>query len=294
LKTTASTLALVLALLFSAAAGSQEFSLGNANPYHREAQFTEIPPPAGTQAPVITIHTPQNGSFYPKNLTLTFDVTIPQTNGDKSLDAIVELYYRTRWEPTEIAIPQEGIGDSASFSIDLSELRGGSQSITITVVGYGSYETSQDFDEESFTMTSHYETFKLASSSTVVFTKDVVTPRISVLSPQDNVTYVTSEVELYFSVNEAVSQILYCLDGKENQSITGSTILTGLSEGAHNVTLFAADLAGNIAASKTVFFNVDLPESFPVAPATIGIASMAMTAAGLLVYFKKRQRNKGA
>jgi hypothetical protein len=92
--------------------------------------------------------------------------------------------------------------------------------------------------------------------SFVAFTKDVVSPRISIQSPQ-NKTYVTSDVELDFAVNEAVSQVLYCLDGKENQTMTGSTTLTGLARGAHNITLYAADLAGNSAASKTIVFNVN-------------------------------------
>jgi hypothetical protein len=280
--------AVTVALVFLAAS-FLVVEVADANPYHREAKFREVSPPAGTQAPIITIHTPQNGSFYPKNLTLTFDVTIPKTNGDKSIDAVVKLYYKASLEPNEITVTEKSIGDSASFSIDLSGVRGGNLSITIYAVGVGSYETREEFDSESYTMTSYYETFEMTSFSTVSFTKDVVSPRISVLSPQ-NKTYVTSDVELDFTVNEAVSQILYCLDGKENQTITGSMTLTGLAKGAHNVTLYAADLAGNAAPSKTLFFSVDLPESFPVVPVAAVAVVAVVAGAGLLVYFRKRKR----
>jgi hypothetical protein len=97
---------------------------------------------------------------------------------------------------------------------------------------------------------------------------------------------------LDFTVSEAASEILYCLDGKENQTITGSVTLRGLAEGAHNVTLYAADLAGNAAAPKILFFSVDLPESFPIMPVTASIATVAIVSfgLGLLVYLKKHKR----
>jgi hypothetical protein len=261
----------------------------NANPYHREAKFTEVSPPAGTKAPIITIHTPQNGSFYPKNLTLTFEVTIPKTNDNKSITAVVKLYYKASWEPNEITVPQKSIGESASFSIDLSGVRGGNHSIIIYADGVGSYETKEEFDAKSYTMTYYYERFKMTSFSTVSFTKDVVSPRISVLSPQ-NKTYFTSDIELDYTVNEDTSQILYCLDGKENQTITRSITLTDLAKGAHNVTLYAVDLAGNNVVSKTVFFSVNLPDSFPFMP-VVAISAVAgvVVATGIIVYFKRRR-----
>jgi hypothetical protein len=125
--------------------------------------------------------------------------------------------------------------------------------------------------------------------STVSFIKDLVSPRISFLFPP-NRPCVTSDVELDFTVSEAASEILYCLDGKENQTVTESVALTGLKEGAHNVTLYAADLAGNAAAPKTLVFNVDLPEIFPIMPVTAPIATVTIVSVGLLAYFKKCNR----
>ena len=277
-------------LFLIATATAESFKLAQANPYRHEFEFTEVPPPAGAQPPVVIIHTPQNGSFYPKNFNLTFEVNIPETNGDKSISSVKELYYKGSWDPDEITVTQRGFVDNTSFSIDMSGIPGGNHSLTIYAVGYGSCKVSQEFID-IITIFSHYERFEMIGFSTVRFIKDLVSPRISFLSPP-NGTYVTSDVELDFTVSEAASEILYCLDGKENQTVTGSLALTGLAEGAHNVTLYAADLAGNAAAPKTLFFSVDLPESFPVVPVAASIATVAIVSFGLgfLAYFKKRKR----
>jgi hypothetical protein len=262
-----------------------------ANPYHRQARGTEVLPPAGTQPPAIIIRTPQNGSYYQKNLNLTFDVTIPNTNGDKSISAVIELYYKASWEPNEIAVTQKNFfAESTSFSIDLSGVSGGNQSITIYAVGQGSYNTRKEFDSSSWTMIYYYEVFEMTGFSTVSFTKDLISPSISFLSPQ-NGTYITSDVKLDFTVSEATSEVLYCLDGKANQILTGSVTLTGLENGVHNVTLYATALAGNAAEPKTLFFSVDVPEPFPVVPVTTAFATVAIVllSVGLLFYFKKRK-----
>jgi hypothetical protein len=287
--------AFISALLFLTVATAFFVKSTKANPYYPHDEFTEVPPPAGTQPPEIIIHTPQNGSFYPKNFNLTFDVIVPKTNGDKSLDAVTELYYKGSWEPKEIKITQfnergyqTSIGDNASFSIDLSHVGGGNRSISIYAVGVGSYIVDQYIKDNTRYL--FWEKFKMSSFSTVSFTKDVVSPSISFLSPP-NGTYTTSDVELDFTVSEAASEVLYCLDGKANQTLTGSLALTGLENGAHNVTLYAADLAGNTADPKTLFFIVDVPEPFPIVPVTTAFATVAIVllSVGLLVYFKKRK-----
>jgi hypothetical protein len=285
-KKTLITAALISVLLFSAAVGAFFIKSTQANPF-TNAEYTEVSPPAGTQPPIVTIHTPQNGSYYPKNLTLTFDVSTPEPNGNKSIYAITKIYYKGSWDQNEISITQKNIWDSTPYSIDLSDVQGGNHSITVYAVGYGSYKTGDEFDSESCTTTLYIDTFKKTGFSTVYFTKDLVSPRISFLSPP-NGTYATSDVELDFTVSEAVSQILYCLDGKANQTLTGSLTLTGLAEGSHNVTLYATDLAGNAADPKALFFSVDLPESFPIIPVIAVIA--VVVGVGLLVYFKKRKR----
>jgi hypothetical protein len=73
--------------------------------------------------------------------------------------------------------------------------------------------------------------------------------------------------------------------------------LTDLPIGAHNVTVYARDSAGNAGVSETVIFAVAKesesraePESFSttVLLATSG-ASIGFIGVGLMVYFKKRK-----
>ena len=295
MRRTALALSFVLALFFSVVAGASFVKSTQANPYRYEYKTTEVPPPADAKPPVIIIHTPQNGSYYSTNLNLTFDVNLPEANFDKVIRTVSKLYYKASWEPNEISITDEGLWSSASFSINLSDVRGGrggSLSLTIYAVGSVIYEVSHQFVTRfTETILYNYEKFEITGSSTVHFTKDAVSPKISFLSPP-NGTYVTSDVKLDFTVNEAASEILYCIDGKENQTITDSLTLAGLAEGAHNVTLYVADLAGNAADPKTLSFNVDLPECFPVAPVAAASASgsIVLVCAVLLVYYKKRKR----
>jgi hypothetical protein len=116
---------------------------------------------------------------------------------------------------------------------------------------------------------------------------DFTGPSILVLSPE-NKTYDEGSIPLGFTVNEAVAQITYSLDGKDNVSITGNATLSGLANGLHNVTVYAKDEFGNKGASETVSFSVDVP--FPTILVIAPTVSAAVVGIGLLVYLKKRKR----
>jgi hypothetical protein len=248
--------------------------------------YNDVAPPENAQAPIITIYSPLNGSSYPKELTLTFEVSVHQTSGDEAIDAIPKIYYKASWETKEITVAE---GSHGPLSIDLSDVRGGNHSVTIFAVGEGLIDTREEHREENGIVYSYhyFDRFEMIGYSTVSFIKDVVPPWISLLSPQ-NATYASSDVELDYAVNE-VAEILYCLDGKENQTATGSVTLTGLENGAHSVTLYASDLAGNAATPKTLFFNVDVPEPFPTLVTAVSVAIVAVVCTGLLLCFKKRK-----
>lgn len=125
-------------------------------------------------------------------------------------------------------------------------------------------------------------------------TNGTVPPAVAVVSPE-NTTYATDNVSLAFTVNKQASWLGYSLDGQEIVTVTGNTTLTGLTNGLHNVTVYAKDAFGKTGASKTVYFSIaelkPEPESFPTAlvAATSG-ASVAVIGAVLAVYFKRRKR----
>jgi hypothetical protein len=149
----------VSALLFSAIAGAFFVKSTQANPIRNV--YRDIAPPEGAQAPIITIYTSVNGSSYPNDVTLTFDVAVPKTTGDTALDAISKIYYKAIWETKEIVV--------SGRSIDLSGVRGGNLSVTIYAVGVGYIQTGEDFREENGVVWSYnyYDRFEMTGYSTV-------------------------------------------------------------------------------------------------------------------------------
>jgi hypothetical protein len=79
----------------------------------------------------------------------------------------------------------------------------------------------------------------------------------------------------------------YSLDGRDNVTITGNTTLSGLSNGLHNVTVYARDEFENTGASETISFSIDVP--FPATLVITSAAAVAIVGLVLLVYFKKRK-----
>lgn len=127
------------------------------------------------------------------------------------------------------------------------------------------------------------------TSETVNFVVDTTPPKVTLLSIE-NKTYDSASIALNFAVNESVSQAAYCLDGKENISIAQNSTLKGLSDGAHNVTVYAWDEAGNVGSSETISFNIKTDEFTTVAFAVVSAASVAVLGVGLFVYCKKQRR----
>ena len=72
-------------------------------------------------------------------------------------------------------------------------------------------------------------------------------------------------------------------------TIAGNTTLVGLSNGLHTLTVYANDTVGNVGTSETISFTVDVPFPTALVISASGV-SLAVVAAGLLVYFKKRKR----
>jgi hypothetical protein len=131
----------------------------------------------------------------------------------------------------------------------------------------------------------------LGSSSPVAvnerYTPDTTSPAVRVVSPE-NKTYTVNNISLTFTLSESISWIGYTLNDQANVTITGNTTLTGLSNGLHNLTVYATDTDGNTGVSETVYFSVKAPESaaFPTIEAAAAAAAItiiiALTAALIL------------
>jgi hypothetical protein len=132
-------------------------------------------------------------------------------------------------------------------------------------------------------------------SETIYFTVDDTAPAVSVMAPE-NITYDAAEIQLNFTVNEQVSWMGYSLDSQPKVQIAGNTTLTGLSNGAHNLTVYAKDIAGNNGVSEIVYFRVEIPFS-TIPLAVVSAATVALVGAligvGLLIHFKKRGKKAG-
>ena len=114
-----------------------------------------------------------------------------------------------------------------------------------------------------------------------------IPPKISVLSPL-NQTYNEPSLPLVFTVDKPVNWTGYSLDGEQNVTIPGNSTISGLTNGLHNITVYAKDTFGNEGASETIAFTVAL-EPFPTAPVLAAAATLAIACIAILVYFKKRR-----
>jgi hypothetical protein len=132
--------------------------------------------------------------------------------------------------------------------------------------------------------------FSYWDSETVHFTVETTTPKIKVLSPI-NQAYTETSVPLMFTVDKT-NWTGFSVDGKENNTISGNFTLYGLPNGLHNLTVYANDTYGNMGKSETISFATAVaePEFFPVVPvAAVFLVVVALVAAGLLVYYKRKR-----
>lgn len=126
---------------------------------------------------------------------------------------------------------------------------------------------------------------------TIEYTVLEATPlKINVLSPS-NQTYNESSLSLNFTLNKPVNSVSYSLDRKDNVTIDGNTTLTGLSNGLHNIIVYANNTFGKASASDTINFTVAKPEPYPTSTvAVLVVVGVVVVVGGLLAYFKKRKR----
>ncbi len=129
----------------------------------------------------------------------------------------------------------------------------------------------------------------MGSSNAVFFSIDTLPPILEILVPQ-NQTYGVTDIQLTFTINEALSNLAYSLDGQIKKDIVGNVTLPALSNGGHHLTLYATDELGNFA-EKTVSFNVS---PFPIVAiaAVVAIVIIVLSSGYLLYNHKKSNKPK--
>jgi hypothetical protein len=270
----------ITVLLLSALAGTHFVNSGRANPYLSNEW---VSPPDDAEAALISIHPFRNNTVYAlNNLSLSLNVSIPES---KYSTTIYDISYKRDWKDTIARIyhrPSRATGlwtSEYSYNLNLTEIPEGNHNVTFIVNATGGYAIG---------LTAY--SFSVTNISVMNFTIDTTPPKVYILS-LENKTYDATDVPLYFTVNEPVSRIVYSLDGQENVTINGNTTLPQLSYGAHTITVYATDNAGNTGTSETIAFNIaEKPEPpFPTAQVAAASASIVVIGVGLLVYFKKRK-----
>ena len=118
---------------------------------------------------------------------------------------------------------------------------------------------------------------------------DITPSTISILS-LENVSYPLGNLSLTFTASEPTSWIGYSLDGQENVTVAGNTVLVGLFVGSHYLTFYANDTAGITGASETIYFHIEA--SFPTALVAAIVIVVCVFGFGFLVDFLKAKSNR--
>jgi hypothetical protein len=282
---------IIISVLSLSAAGTSVVIVAKANPIV-ENTFNE--------PPIISIQSPKNNeTFTRRDVLLAFTLTKP--GGELSSDVWIDdesVWVQYNWTDLRNKVVYVNVAlDGKTYhsvqvnsqltspftsSLNLTDLEDGNHSVQLHAFCDGVVLEMHGLWERPISYN--------ASSDIINFTVDATPPSILV-SPIESRGYSDHEVPLNFTLSEPAARITYSLDEQQNVTIAGNTTLPGLSTGVHHITLYAWDTAGNAGASETITFTI--AESFPTT-LVIGsaIAVATVVGLGLLVYLKKRQRNK--
>jgi hypothetical protein len=246
-----------------------------ANPFGMETDYTALP--------LISISAPSNSTFSPDNVSLSIVVSKPNNwlihGGMNARQMLKSISYQLDEKIYGPFVANSYLESPFNYSMKLTDLKEGEHSLKVYAEATGWFIEWHDLWEREASIT--------ASSDTLYFTVEKNVPAV-IVAPIENSS--TPDVPLNFNVNCTASRIVYSLDGQENQSIAGNTSLTGLSNGLHNVTVYAWNLDGNVGASETTYFYVQVPEPFPtVVVAAVSAGSVAVFCVGALFYLRKRK-----
>jgi hypothetical protein len=260
----------------------------------RSAELVMAEPDALAEPPVITIVSPENKTQATNNITLSFNVRVgnvidSRINSSELLSTVNvnAVYYMGDWQQNRTYVDGKNntyadfkriAVQSLAFSCDLTGVPEGNHVILVQA-------TEEVPNPDLLLLPIEYTSYAFVN-----FTIDTTPPSVLILSPEAS-TYDTSEVPLDFAVNESVSQVVYSLDGQGNVTVSGNMTLTELSDGAHSITVYAWDDAGNVGASETVHFSIKQPEAFPTLLVVAIVVIVVVVCLLLLLYFRRRRRH---
>lgn len=247
--------------------------------------------------PTVAFQSPQENVTYGSTVMLRCNISAGASKIDYPA-SISYLSYEGDWQKMATPVQFKGTwgidklyvkGDLTYFSTNLT-VPEGKHNITVWATQIGNYQedTGQKFQGSELIRINSYH---LGGSATVSFAVDCTAPTVLVLS-SGNKTYNTADVPLQFNVNESESQYTYCLDGQPATIVKGNSTLTNLSNGNHNLTVYAVDAAGNVGTSETVSFEVDVP--FPTIQVTVAVAILSAVVILLPILLFKRRKSKAA
>jgi hypothetical protein len=94
---------------------------------------------------------------------------------------------------------------------------------------------------------------------------------IRLISPQ-NMTYYSSSIPICFTLTKPASWIGYSLDNQQNMTISSNTILA-VSDGLHQIVMYANDSLGTMVSSEIVHFTVASSLHDPYQTSFIGLGN---------------------
>ena len=274
--------ALILTLLFSALAGSLLIvNLGMADPF-------PFPPP---DLPEVSIAV-QSVAYDEGSVSLTFTANIVSNfdNGLYSLDTNNRFYFFLDSRDDYVVFNPASNGSFYSYKIGRF-LSDGQHAVWV--------RTAVSINDLWYWT---------GISNVVSLTVDTTIPKVSILSPEPK-EYNVSEVPLLFTLSEPASEMVYCLDGEGNVTLTNNATLAGLAVGRHSFVLYVTDAAGHVGKSEVRVFDVVAVDSQSLAPEVSSstatsfssalfsmaiIVSAAVFSFGLVAYFLRRKKRRAS
>ena len=249
-------LTLIFALLSLLLVGTLPFDMAYGN---------FVPTSPDPTPPIISVISPTNQTYGNEVL---IHLNITAVNQHQWVNHVAHIL-----DKQENVVYRGGI-KCVNWSTVLTGLSEGPHILKVTASCKSSYFTSSSGGNP------YYRTYG-ASSDVINFTV-VYPPAISILS-LENKTFNTNSISLNFTVNEPVTKTEYCLDGQEKMVIDGNLTLGGLSDGLHNVTVYATDFDGYVGVSETVYFEI---ETFPT---TLVVTASAISVVAFVVFLLVRK-----